>query len=223
MQFKFSQLLLQCVRNTIRFKRGSLHNVESGPPCSRICRIRDALEYRFELLLHLTRHFPPFIPPRPATRSISQGRIHPIFPDVLTPLFLLSFYSLLPSFLYSFVSVPFPTNVPIWLSYSARVTTSVPTRGDTARWIYGADGSRLSPPRSFFFPLHFLFPSPPPFLYTFNRKVIRIGYIRIPRYIYSRVVSIDSKSFRGIRMIRTYIRWMVRVSFIVALLLDAKL
>lgn len=112
-QFKFSQLLLQCVRNTIRFKRGSLHNVESGPPCSRICRIRDALEYRFELLLHLTRHFPPFIPPRPATRSISQGRIHPIFPDVLTPLFLLSFYSLLPSFLYSFVSVPFPTNVPI--------------------------------------------------------------------------------------------------------------
>lgn len=60
------------------------------------------------------------------------------------------------------------------------------------------------------------FPPPSSFLYTFNRNVIRID-------IYSRVVSIDSKSFRGIRMIRAYIRWMVRVSFIVALLLDAKL
>lgn len=76
-QFKFSQLFLQCVRNTIRFKRGSLHNVESGPPCSRICRIRDALEYRFELPFNAT--FSPIYSSPPRNQVHFTGQDSPDF------------------------------------------------------------------------------------------------------------------------------------------------
>lgn len=186
---------------------------ERGPPCSRICRIRVATTPSNTVSsYHLTRHFPPIYssPPRNQAR-ISQGRIHPIFPDVL---FFSLFIPLLPSFLYfrfgslsnerAYLTFIFGTRDHFW-------SPLVGTRLDEFMGRMALGFCLLV----FFFSCT-SFPPPSSFLYTFNRNVIRID-------IYSRVVSIDSKSFRGIRMIRAYIRWMVRVFFIVALLLDAKL